>query len=170
MKPNFQARKETGKYSLSLLSWSRAGLAIVRISAQSPLGRCRRNREISSTRFSPIIVWRMSRLTRDGTAEPVSQDQILRRERRQENNHFPSSADHEQDWQPYPVDLYSSIICVIMTIRTYIHIPPGFRGGVHLFIQTAIRQWISPSLSGHATAYRRRLLPRVRRQHKASSP
>ena len=47
----------------------------------------------------------MSRLTRDGTAEPVSRDQNLRRERGQGNvQHFPCSADHEQDWQPYPVD------------------------------------------------------------------
>ena len=48
----------------------------------------------------------MSRLTRDETAEPVSRDQIFRRERGQGNIHFLSSADHdEQDWQPYPVDL-----------------------------------------------------------------
>ena len=46
----------------------------------------------------------MSRLTRDGTAEPVSQDQILRHVRGQENNNFPCSADHEQDWQSYPVE------------------------------------------------------------------
>ena len=46
----------------------------------------------------------MSRLTRDGTAEPVSRDQILRRERGQGNIHFPCSADHEQDWQPYPAE------------------------------------------------------------------
>ena len=39
----------------------------------------------------------MSRLTtRDGIAEPVSRDQILRRERGQGNIHFPCSADHEQ--------------------------------------------------------------------------
>jgi len=25
--------------------------------------------------------------------------------------HFPCSADHEQDWQPYPVDQYSCYIC-----------------------------------------------------------
>ena len=31
------------------------------------------------------------------TAEPVSRDQILRRERGQGNIHFPCSADHEQD-------------------------------------------------------------------------
>ena len=53
----------------------------------------------------------MSRLTRDGTAEPVSQDQILRRERGQGNNNFPCSADYEQDWQPYPVDPYSCYMC-----------------------------------------------------------
>ena len=47
----------------------------------------------------------MSRLTRDGTAEPVSRDQILRRERGQ-GIQFPYSADHEQDWEPYPVDPY----------------------------------------------------------------
>ena len=60
----------------------------------------------------------MSRLTRDGTAEPVSRDQILRHARGQGNVHFPCSADHEQDWQPYPVDPYSAIIC---DDYTYIH-------------------------------------------------
>ena len=51
----------------------------------------------------------MSRLTRDGTAEPVSRDQILRHARGQGNVYFPCSADHEQDWQPFPVDPYSAI-------------------------------------------------------------
>ena len=46
----------------------------------------------------------MSRLTRDGTAEA-----ILRHARGQGNIIFPYSADHEQDWQPYPVDPYSAI-------------------------------------------------------------
>ena len=40
-----------------------------------------------STKFS--LGMEMSRLTRDGTAEPVSLDQILRRERRQGNINFP---------------------------------------------------------------------------------
>ena len=53
----------------------------------------------------------MSRRTWDGTAEPVSRDQILRREREQGNFYFPCSADHEQDWQPYPVEPYSCYIC-----------------------------------------------------------
>ena len=66
----------------------------------------------------------MSRLTRDGTAEPVSRDQILRHERGQENIHFSCSADHVQDWQLYPVDPYSCYaICV--TIHTYIHTKKG---------------------------------------------
>ena len=60
----------------------------------------------------------MSRLTRDGTAEPVSRDHILRHARGQGNVHFPCSADHEQDyWQPYPVDPYSAIC----DDHTYIH-------------------------------------------------
>ena len=64
----------------------------------------------------------MSRLTRDGTAEPVSRDQILRHARGQGNIHFPCSADHdEQDWQPYPVDPYSVPVDVV------------YRGAVPLF-------------------------------------
>ena len=60
----------------------------------------------------------MSRLTRDGTAELVSRDQILRRVRGQGNINFPCSADHdEQDWQSYPVDPYSATWHV-MTIHT----------------------------------------------------
>ena len=50
----------------------------------------------------------MSRLTRKGKAEPVSRDQILKRERGQGNINFPCSADHEQDWQPFPVVSYSA--------------------------------------------------------------
>ena len=60
----------------------------------------------------------MSRLTRDGIAEPVSRDQILRHERGQGNIHFSCSADHVQDWQPYPVDPYSCDMCD----HTYIHV------------------------------------------------
>ena len=58
-----------------------------------------------------IIIMEISRLTRDGTAEPVSRDQILRHARGQGKYYFyfPCSADHEQDWQPYPVDPYSAI-------------------------------------------------------------
>ena len=59
----------------------------------------------------------MSRLTRAGTAEPVSRDQILRRERGQGNAHFLCSADHEQDCQPHPADLSSATICVMTMFR-----------------------------------------------------
>ena len=59
----------------------------------------------------------MSRLTRDGTAGPVPRDQIFRHVRGQGNIPFPCSVDHEQDWQPYGVDLYSAIC----DDRTYIH-------------------------------------------------
>ena len=48
-----------------------------------------------SIRFS--LRMEMSRLTRDGTAEPISRDQIFRRERGQVNIHFPCSANQEQD-------------------------------------------------------------------------
>ena len=53
----------------------------------------------------------MSRLMRDGTAEPVSRDKILRRKREQGKIIFPCSADHVQDRQPYPVDPYSCYMC-----------------------------------------------------------
>ena len=73
---------------------------------------------LTATRFS--LSMEMSRLTRgDGTAEPVSRDQILRHARGQGNMIFSCSADHEQDWQPsyYPVDPYSAIC----DDHTYIH-------------------------------------------------
>ena len=59
------------------------------------------------TRFS--LSMEMSRLTRDGTAEPISRDHILRHARGKGNIHFTCSADHEQDWQLYSVDPYSAI-------------------------------------------------------------
>ena len=61
--------------------------------------------DLSKHKFS--LSMEMSRLTRDGTAEPVSRDQIIRRKRGLGNNNFPCSADHEQDWQPCPVGTYS---------------------------------------------------------------
>ena len=69
----------------------------------------------------------MSRLTRDGTAEPISRDQILRHAREQGNIIFPCSADHEQDWQPYPVDPYSAIC----DDHTYIHTYRDLKGDWH---------------------------------------
>ena len=59
----------------------------------------------------------MGRLTRDGTTEPLSRDQILRRELGQGVINFPCSADRQQDWQIYPIDPYSCYMCE----HTYIH-------------------------------------------------
>ena len=70
----------------------------------------------------------MNRLTRDGTAGPVSRDKNFRRERGQGIIqrgqgiiHFPSSADHEQDWQPCPVDPYSCYMCDHIYIHSDYH-------------------------------------------------
>ena len=60
----------------------------------------------------------MNRLTQDETAELVAGDQIFRRERGQGNIHFPCSVDHEQDWQPYPVDPYTRYMYVCMCDNT----------------------------------------------------
>ena len=71
----------------------------------------------------------MSRLTRDGAAEPVSRDQILRHVRGQGNIHFPCSADHEQDWQPYPLDPLSAIC----DGHTYVHVGDEIYDGIELY-------------------------------------
>ena len=75
----------------------------------------------------------MSRLTRDGTAEPVSRDQTPRHVRGQGNINFPISADHEQDWQPYPVDPYSAMCndhTYIPVVSTYV-----FMYSIWMFVQ-----------------------------------
>ena len=51
----------------------------------------------------------MSRLTRDGTAEPVSRDQILGRERGKEIFISLVQLTTSRIWQPYPIDPYSAI-------------------------------------------------------------
>ena len=68
-----------------------------------------------TTKFS--LSMKMSRLTRNRTAEPVSRDQILSRERGQGNIIFPCSA--EQDWQPN-VDPYSSYMCLTIYVSRLI--------------------------------------------------
>ena len=60
----------------------------------------------------------MSRRTRDGTAEPVSRDDILSRERGHGNIHFPCSADRVQIGNHTRL-IQNLAICV--TIHTYIH-------------------------------------------------
>ena len=52
---------------------------------------------------------------------------MVRSKRGQGNIHFPCSVDHEQDWQPYPADLHSAIIC---DDHTYIRL-------LRLFFQNA---------------------------------
>ena len=42
-------------------------------------------------------------------------------ERRQGNINFPCSADHEQDWQPYPVD-HNPLAITCVTILTYMYV------------------------------------------------
>ena len=85
-----------------------------------------------STIFS--LSMEMSRLTRDGTAEPVSRDQILRHERGQGNSHFSCSA-HVQDWQPYLVDPYSCYMCD----HTYLTNNRYIRGTIHAVPPRAYR-------------------------------
>ena len=91
----------------------------------------------------------MSRLTRDGTAELVSRDKTLRRERKQENINFPCLADHEQDWQPYPS--LSILLLYVMTIHTYTNVdvdggvPPVFQAN-YACAGVSISAYISPHL------------------------
>ena len=68
---------------------------------------------------------------------------------------------------PSRVNLLISIIRLNLVL-TY-GIPPEFRGGVHLLFKPPYAIGSVPSLSGHAIAYRWRLLPRARR-HRASKP
>ena len=79
----------------------------------------------------------MSRLTRDGTAEPVSRDQILRHARGQRSMNFPCSADYEQDWQLYPVDPDSAICDDHTYILTYIHTIDKIRLELIQFVRLA---------------------------------
>ena len=102
----------------------------------------------------------MSRLTRAGTAEPVSRDQILRHARGQGNINFPCSADHEQDWQPYPVDAYSAIcddhVCVcVFSFHSFwtsssLDVPAGVtqeegHTGFFIHLFSAVRALIFPA-------------------------
>ena len=57
--------------------------------------------------------------------EPVSRDQILRHERGQGNIHFSCSADHVQNWQPYPVDLCVFCVFTSHSFWTSMDVPAG---------------------------------------------
>ena len=97
----------------------------------------------------------MSRLPRDGTTEPISRDQIFRHARGQMNIHFPCSADHEQDWQPYPVDPYSAI-CDDHTYYIHSDDRAGLRGYVqfnkYIYIHTYIHACIHTYIHRYAIA------------------
>ena len=60
----------------------------------------------------------MSGLTRDGTVESVSRDQILRCERGQGNSTFPCSADHEQDCDNLIRLIHTLAICATIHVLT----------------------------------------------------
>ena len=96
----------------------------------------------------------MSKLTRDGTAEPVSRDQILRREREQRIIHFPcSTADHKQDWQPCPVvrAIHTNIVLhTHTTVVTHIYIY------IYAYYTTTVnraRMYMSPNKKYTGTWY-----------------
>ena len=66
----------------------------------------------------------MSRLIQNGTVKLVSRDQILRRGRGQGNIHPLFSTDHEQVWQPYPVDPHSGDYTYIHTVPIHTAVVP----------------------------------------------
>ena len=59
-------------------------------------------------RFSLSVENKRADAGRDGRT--LLARQILRREWGQGNAHFLCSAGHEQDWQPYPVDLIHTLL------------------------------------------------------------
>ena len=79
--------------------------------AAAELGR----NPVSSTRFS--LSMDMSRLTRDGTAEPISRDQILRHARGQRNIIFPVQLTLSRIGNPTRL-IHTLAIC---DDHTYIH-------------------------------------------------
>ena len=84
-----------------------------------------------------LAVWRMSRVTRDGTAKLVSRDQTLRRERGQGNVCIACSAKHEQDWQRHPVDPYSAIyvcVCVCVCVCVFIKLHITAQSGLVILV------------------------------------
>ena len=72
------------------------------------------------TRFSLGVEDEHAGAGQDGRTclvRPTSQERTRGQEKMQEKMHFSCSADHVQDWQPYPVDPY----CGKSSGRTYIH-------------------------------------------------
>ena len=86
---------------------------------------------------------------------------------------FPCPRSRLRIWYRETVSAVPSHVSLLISmlrlnlVLTY-GVPPGLRGGVHLF-KPPYAIGLVPSLSGHAIAYRWRSLPRVRR-HKARKP
>ena len=130
-RPNSQARTGTGEilfFSVQLTT-TRIGNLIRLIHALLYV----------MTTYTFSLNMEMTRLTRDGTAETVSQDQILRHESGRGKNHFPCSADHEQDWQPYPVDPYYCYMRDHTYIHAYMHTVSGI--GFYIIFTLNIVSW-----------------------------
>ena len=100
----------------------------------------------------------MSRLTRDGTVKTVSRDQILRHARGQGNVHFLCSADHEQDWQPYPVDPYSAICDNYKYINHCVACSADIFQNVSYRLQGGLSDVISPQNPRRAQPEHRKLI------------
>ena len=64
----------------------------------------------------------MNRLARDGTAEPLSQDPVLRCERGQENIHFPCLADRTTSRIGNLTQLIYTLLFIINDDDTYTYI------------------------------------------------
>ena len=77
----------------------------------------------------------MSRLTRDGTAEPVSRDQILRHARGQGNIIFPVQLTTSRIGNLTRL-IHTVLYWYVMTIHTYIHTY------IHAYIHTYIHTYI----------------------------
>ena len=75
----------------------------------------------------------MSRLTRDGTAEPVSRDQILRHARGQGNIIFPVQLTTSRIGN---LTRLIHTLLHVMTIHTYIHTVDAF--GVHYNFEVVV--------------------------------
>ena len=79
-------------------------------------GRGTREESRKSTRFS--LSMEMSRLTRDGTTEPVSRDQILRHARGQGDIIFPFKLTMSRVGN---LTRLIHTLLYVMTIHTYVH-------------------------------------------------
>ena len=86
-------------------------------------------------------------------AEPISRDQNLRRVRGQGNIHFPCSADHEQDWQPYLVDPNSGICDNDTYIHTVFKIITNSKKGTAAHRDTCDTLWASGDARTHTLVH-----------------